>query len=462
MRGYMLKKKLPNAFPETPEGFTDKIDEALSGLGFACEAPKMKPRWRPAGIAALAASVLIILSVCLLMVRPVLAANIPAVSDIVCALSPVKTPEAEMQQSIADTAQRVLSLFFSGSMENIGQRFKSGEEWALNDDTLLAAYYLQFEGATLALLSDGKTPDVCDIRVTDIQAAQKAFRYTADARYELTLGGKAVKTETVRLELEETSDGLRIVAMSMDGADFEDYRQSVMQYQSVNQGAVLSEEIVHYNAWLIAQAVAEHDAKEAALQRGDVLSEEEQIEEIAAELRYQYYLTQKTCEMPDLSALIERNEDTEQFFLALDLQIRMAEGRMISKPPAVEKGYAEILALEKDSNTIKATVYVKTIINGSVGETIGLSIRPIDNGYIVIGYENCDNDGIDASLVSMAAQYMSDGCTRTEAYSKAYQKALERIEWISAAIRGYMEQGFPQDDASSKALMDWFNTQNPG
>ncbi len=461
MRGYMLRKKLLNAFPEPPKGFDDKIDEALSCLGFECKA-RIKPRWRPAGIAAAAAAVLIILSFCLLMVRPVLAADIPVVSDIVCALSPVKTPEAEMRDSIADTAQRVLSGFFSGSLENIGRRFKSGEDWALNDDTLLAAYYLQFESATLTLLSDGETPDVTGIRVTDVQASQKAFRYTADVRYELTLGGKAVKTEAVRLELRETSDGLRIVAMSMDSADFEDYRQSVMQYQSVNQGAVLSGEIATYNAWLTAQAVAEHDAKEAALQRGDVLSEEEQIEDIAAELRYQYYLARMTCAMPDLSALIERNEDTELFFLALDLQIRMAKGGMYSKPPAVEKGYAEILALEKDGDIIEAKVYVKTIIYGSVGEEVGLTLRPTDNGNIIIAYENCSYDGIDASLAWMAAQYISDGCTRMEAYDKAYREVLERVDWVSAAIREYMEQGLSEEDASAKAAMDWYNTQSPG
>ncbi len=463
MKDMKLARSLSRAFPQTPASFLGRVDAALDALETSGAGGAKKPRRKRLRAAAVAAAALLVLVAgcgCVFAVRPALAADIPVVGDIVCALSPAVTPDTQTRERIADTAQRVLDGFFSGSLETIGQQFKSGGDWVLGDDTLLAAYYLQYEGATLALLGGGEIPAVSGIRVTNVEATQKAFRYTAEVRYDLTLDGGTEKTETAHMTLEDAGEGMAVVAMSLNGADFEAYRARIAEYQTADGGA-LAEEIVHWNAYLIAEAIAEHEAQEAAQEHGDVLTEEERIEDIAAELRYQYYLAEMTCEAPDLSALMERNEDTELYFLALDLHIRMAQGRMLTPPPSVERGYADILTLERDGSRIEATVYVKTLVNGSVGETIGLTLKPVDGGYIVIGYENRDKDGIDASLAVMAEGYMAEGCTRMEAYDKAYREVLERVEWISAAIRGYMAQGLSRNDASSQALMDWFDAHSP-
>lgn len=118
---------------------------------------------------------------------------------------------------------------------------------------------------------------------------------------------------------------------------------------------------------------------------------------------------------------------------------RMAIG-YLAPLVGVEKGYGEILEIiiEKQ-DMILASMYVKTIIDGGVGEEMILAFRKTDTGYIITGYDRTVGDGFYINqLKPLAERYVKEGYSRADANKKAYeelyaqarQTAEEHPEWL--------------------------------
>lgn len=402
-------------------------------------------------IVAVASAVLIIGLGFTFAIRPALAADIPVISDVVYRLAPVNTPDAGMKDSIEKNAQSTLNGFFSTSLD-MGQSFKFSDDWVLDDNTLLAAYYLKYLGATSGILNGGKEPSAANIHITDIDASAKAYRIYADVRFDLMLDGQKSRTESVHLEMENKIKGLVVTGMSMDSSDFQAYKTLIMEYKNADKDKPLCNEIAKYNAFLYGQATV--DNKKKVSEEKQLSTREEKIENIAAELMYQYWLTQKTCIMSDIAALIERNDDTELFFLAMELQTKMAGTGFLSKKVIVEKGYGEVKEISEKDGLFNVHVYVKTIIDGSTGEDLILLLKPKDDSFIVVGYDKI-GEGVYYSLKTVSKKLMDRGISRREAYQKAYQTRVNEVETVTRMINEKMELGLTQEDARQEAYSEW-------
>ena len=277
---------------------------------------------KPGKIITAALALIIIGASCIVATRPALAANIPAINKIVYVLSPVVEPSQEVQDKIAETIQGVLSEFISNTTCNVGVRFKSGEDWRLNEDTLLAAYYLHFEATSAELLNAGYVVELANVSIKQIEAKQKGFRYTATLTYDILLGREYYVTETANAQLEESAKGIYITSLNIIGEGFEAYKGYVAEYDRSEQGGVtLDENIANYNAFLIARKRALHELDQHQQMVSDTaMTRDEQLEELAAELCYRYW---SATEEPDMSDIMERNDDTELWFLTVKIRAEL-------------------------------------------------------------------------------------------------------------------------------------------
>ncbi|MEA4970686.1 MAG: hypothetical protein VB051_09195 [Candidatus Pelethousia sp.] len=365
---------------------------------------------------------------CIFAVRPALAADIPGINKIVYALSPAVEPSQEVQDNIAETIQGVLSQFISNATWKVGVRFKSGEDWELNEDTLLAAYYLHFEAASAELINAGKPFALANVAVKHVETEQKGFRYAATVTYDILVGGEYYVTETANAQLEESAKGIYITSLNIISEGFEAYKEYLAEYDRLeHSGGTLDENIATYNAFLIARQSALHELEQRQqAASGTEISRDEQLEELAAELCYRYWSATKE---PDMRDIMERNDDTELWFLTVKIRAELFP------PTRAQKGYADITEIINETDEqITALVYVKTIIDGGVGQTIRLTYRLTDGKYKIVAYFNPWDDGLDQNLQQYAEQYIKQGMRRSEANQKAYEKAragvIERLKFL--------------------------------
>lgn len=383
---------------------------------------------KPGKIIAAAIAIIIIGSGCVFAARPALAADLPVANKIVYTLSPTVEPSQDVQDKISEIVQRVLSGFISNATWNVGAHFKSGEDWELNEDTLLAAYYLHFEAASAELVNEGKPITLANVAIKHIETEQKGYRYAATLTYDILLNGEYYTTETAAAKLEENARGIYITALDIISEGFEAYKGYIAQYDRLeHSGGTLDENIANYNAFLIAAQKALHELEQRQQAVfGREMTRDEQLEELAAELCNRYW---SAAEEPDMGDIMERNDDTELWFLTEKLRAELLP------PTSVQKGYADIVEIIDETNEqITALLWVKTIVDGGVGQTIRLTYRLTDGKYKIVAYSNPWDDGLDQTLQQYAEQYIEEGMSRAEANQKAYETVrinlIERLEFL--------------------------------
>jgi hypothetical protein len=446
-----LKEALAEVIPAMPQSFENKISNTLLRLP-----AKPRKKNRIARAAMIACAVLLFAACGVFAAKPALAADIPLVNEVVYALSPGvavdDTAKARIRQSVFDA----LNLIFDGSLDGIGQRFKAGKNWVLNSDTLLAVYYLQYMGAAAAVGNDGQTPAAADISIDSIQAEARAFRYHAQIRFSIVQNGKKTGEETLAAVLEDTAKGMMITDMKFESASFAAYKDKISAYQHANPQTPLQETIGHYNAFLIGQAIAEQGKQKAGIS-ATPRTKEEKMADTAVQLMYRYWLARKTGQTPDFIGLMERNQNTEAFFLAADINARLTAYRIISKAVTVEKGYGEIIKTTNSKSLYDTHLWVKTIIEGGIGEELLLKFRPEGEGFIIIAFDEI-GDGVYRTINYKAKKYRKSGSDAMEALKMAHDEWAKEIEQKAAMIADYMRQGMAEEEARQKAAIDWADT----
>lgn len=467
-----------NLFPPMSDSFARTIDDTLRRLkNLPLPAKKTRGSLPAARIATAATALLIAIFGCTFALRPALAANIPLINGIVYVLAPKTQADQDTCQAITEVISAALNRFASGSTADIGEQLRSGDDWVLNEDTLMAAYYLQYLAVREQLLFDSSV-QFDYVTVRSLTAEAKAFCYTADVAFDLVMKDDVRTSETARVCLEETTDGFSIVSIEMRSPGFTAYEELIGAYAAEYGGGNLDEHIATYNAYLLfnerqhmeaeqhrqsiesdgltatdrekikeleqlIEDVRAADMPEADKQRriADLEAqiqetikrttpENRTMEDLAAELMYRYYTVRQTGIVPELGGLVERNEDTDLLFYDLQLTADKAALGYFIPLVTVEKGYGEILeVLEEDADRVKLSMYVKTVIDGGVGEEMILTYRKDADGYIITGYDRITGDGTyRIGLKPLAKRYMDEGYPSAEANRLAYEDLLNEAE----------------------------------
>lgn len=451
------------------DSFSESVDAALEriryngvrdGEGARAARGEQRAKKRARVVTGICAAALCVtIASCTFALRPELAANIPAINEIVYTLSPEAQASEQTCARIADTVLSVFNSFASGGAEGAGKQFKAGDDWILNRDTYMAAYYLQYIAVREEVIA-GVAATFENVDITSIAAGSKAFRYMADVSFDIVLKGGIHKSETARISLEESVSGFRILAIEMLSEGFAEYKALYELYESGSYDAPpkgYSSEEDFQRALALAQEdtgsldanIANYNAMLAALERAmadfgahvgtgdnavEVAARAEQITGLAAELMYRYWNARKTGEMPELSDIMERTADTDLFFYDLQLMIDKVNMGYLSRLTTVDKGSAMIRTDYGDT----VDVYVKTRIDYGVGQAFKLTVEKRGDKYIIVGYDSPWDDGVYRRLKGLADEYVNGGMERTAANKKAYEELLAEAERFVAEHPEYL------------------------
>lgn len=467
-----IREAVDAFIPPMSEEYNDMIEGAVSELKQRCTQRNkpVKRAFKPLMSAAAILVALILSSAILFGAHPALAAEMPVVSDIVYAAA------AQREANAAD-CERIEKLLndavYSLAVCDYDAASRCFRENSMNErENYLAAAYLNH-----LLTRREAVPDDANagkLEISEIQAEQKAFRFTVHAKLSLTAkDGASADTEECTVRLWKNTDGIHIEGIEMQseayceyvkahektfgavpesGASFdmlpidngclsfsalrgegrnEEYlKQLLLELESVS--ASDEEKAVRLNAINILLKEAEQEITP------DILS----AEETASELMYRYWLGKNTGEVCDFSDIMERNEETDLFLRDALLNAEDVE-LGISKPlVSVEKGTADILETFEDTgDIIRARFHVQTDITDGisrgVGEEIILTLRKDAAGFTVIGFDRDVGDGYyTGDLKPMASRYKAAGYSWQEAgelsYEELHARLLRDAEWLAS------------------------------
>ena len=470
-----IKKQVDAFIPPVPESYNRMIDGTISEL--RARAPRHhssgRNRFIPFTVIASVIAALFIVTSVIFVARPALAAEVPGICRVVYAVSPKRTvndSDRERIEALLNDAFRSLS---SCDYEAASRCFRGD---SLSDrGNYLSAAYVDHLLAFGDYFPDGA--NAAELEISDLQAEQKAFRYTAHVTLDLiSRDGTRFSTEDCTVQLWENTKGLYIESIEFDSAGFGSF---AAMYEGVfgtvpSHGAgldlipidraflaytrVLAEqEGARQRADRLDRMLSELDAVNASDEekaiRESLITEELKnteaeitpevitIEQLATELMYRYWLGRKTGEACDFSDIMERNEQTDLFYWDAVLQAERVSLGTLKPLVSVEPGTAEILEKIDDTNElIKARLYVYTEITDGISEGVGeeiiLTIRKDDTGFTVIGFDRDVGDGLYTySLKPLAAGYIESGCSWQEAGQMAYEVLHEQIirdaKWLT-------------------------------
>lgn len=467
-----IREAVDAFIPPMSEEYNDMIEGAVSELKQRCTQRNkpVKRAFKPLMSAAAILVALILSSAILFGAHPALAAEMPVVSDIVYAAA------AQREANAAD-CERIEKLLndavYSLAVCDYDAASRCFRENSMNErENYLAAAYLNH-----LLTRREAVPDDANagkLEISEIQAEQKAFRFTVHAKLSLTAkDGASADTEECTVRLWKNTDGIHIEGIEMQseayceyvkahektfgavpesGASFdmlpidngclsfstlrgegrndEYLKQLLLELESVS--ASDEEKAVRLNAINILLKEAEQEITP------DILS----AEETASELMYRYWLGKNTGEVCDFSDIMERNEETDLFFRDALLNVEDVE-LGISKPlVSVKKGTADILETFEDTgDIIRARFHVQTHITDGisrgVGEEIILTLRKDAAGFTVIGFDRDVGDGhYICDLKPAASRYKAAGYSWQEAgelsYEELHARLLRDAEWLAS------------------------------
>lgn len=470
-----IKKQVDAFIPPVPESYNKMIDGTISEL--RARAPQHhnsgRNRFIPFTVIASVIAVLFIVTSVIFVARPALAAEVPGIGRVVYAVSPKRTvndSDRERIEALLNDAFRSLS---SCDYEAASRCFRGD---SLSDrGNFLSAAYVDHLLAFGDFFPDGA--NAVELEISDLQAEQKAFRYTAHVTLNLiSRDGTRFSTEACTVQLWENTKGLYIESIEFDSAGFgsfaamyEDIFGTVPSHGAGLELIPIDRAYLSYTRVLAEQEgarqrvdrldrmLSELDAVNASADekaiRENLITEELKkaeakitpevitVEQLATELMYRYWLGRKTGEACDFSDIMERNKQTDLFYWDAVLQAERVSLGALKSLVSVEPGTAEILETIDDTNElIKARFYVYTEITDGVsqgvGEEIILTIRKGNNGFIIIGFDRDVGDGYYTySLKPLAARYIKAGYSWQEAGEMAYEVLHEQIirdaKWLT-------------------------------
>ena len=470
-----IKKQVDAFIPPVPESYNRMIDGTISEL--RARAPQHhnsgRNRFIPFTVIASVIAVLFIAASVLFVARPALAAEVPGIGSIVYAVSPTrsaKDADRDRIEALLNDAFRSLS---SCDYEAASRCFRGD---SLSDrGNYLSAAYVDHLLAFGDYFPDGA--NAAELEIADLQAEQKAFRYTAHVTLDLiSRDGTRFSTEDCTVQLWENTKGLYIESIEFDSAGFEafavmyedifgtvpshgaglelipvdrtylSYTRVISKQEGARQRANRLEHMLSgldaVNASADEKAIRENlITEELKKAEAEITPEVITVEQLASELMYLYWLGRKTGEFCDFSDIMERNENTDLFFWDAILEAEKVKLGAIDPLKSVEFGTAQILEVIEDTDEfIKARFYVHTEITDGisqgVGEEIILTIRRENNGFTVIGFDRDVGDGFYTySLKPLAAGYINTGCSWQEAGQIAYEVLHEQIirdaQWLT-------------------------------
>ena len=446
-----IKKQVDAFIPPVPESYNRMIDGTISEL--RARAPQHhnsgRNRFIPFTVIASVIAVLFIAASVLFVARPALAAEVPGIGSIVYAVSPTrsaKDADRDRIEALLNDAFRSLS---SCDYEAASRCFRGD---SLSDrGNYLSAAYVDHLLAFGDYFPDGA--NAAELEIADLQAEQKAFRYTAHVTLDLiSRDGTRFSTEDCTVQLWENTKGLYIESIEFDSAGFEafavmyedifgtvpshgaglelipvdrtylSYTRVISKQEGARQRANRLEHMLSgldaVNASADEKAIRENlITEELKKAEAEITPEVITVEQLASELMYLYWLGRKTGEFCDFSDIMERNENTDLFFWDAILEAEKVKLGAIDPLKSVEFGTAQILEVIEDTDEfIKARFYVHTEITDGisqgVGEEIILTIRRENNGFTVIGFDRDVGDGFYTySLKPLAAGYINTGCS---------------------------------------------------
>ncbi|MBR3460299.1 MAG: DUF4179 domain-containing protein [Clostridia bacterium] len=467
-----IREAVDAFIPPMSEEYNDMIEGAVSELKQRC-AQRNKPvkrAFKPLMSAAAILVALILSSAILFGAHPALAAEMPVVSDIVYAAAAQREANAADRERIEKLLNDAV---YSLAVCDYDAASRCFRENSMNErENYLAAAYLNH-----LLTRREAVPDDANagkLEISEIQAEQKAFRFTVHAKLSLTAkDGAIADTEECTVRLWKNTDGIHIEGIEMQseayceyvkahektfgavpesGASFdmlpidngclsfsalrgegrngEYLKQLLLELESVS--ASDEEKAVRLNAINILLKEAEQEITP------DILS----AEETASELMYRYWLGKNTGEVCDFSDIMERNEETDLFFRDALLNVEDVE-LGISKPlVSVKKGTACILeTYENTGEIIRARFHVQTHITDGisrgVGEEIILTLRKDAAGFTVIDFDRDVGDGYyTGDLKPAASRYKAEGYSWQEAgelsYEELHARLLRDAEWLAS------------------------------
>ena len=469
-----IKKCAEDFVPEAPESYERMITDTVSALKAKDRAEPKRVRrvWKPLAAAAAVLAALVIAAGAVFGSRPALAADIPGLSGLVYAASPKRTANAADRERIGSLVGEGFRALAAGDQDAASRCFS--ENALTRRGSFLAAAYLNYRAAILeARPADA---NALGLEIAEISAEQKAFRYTARVAFDfVSKDGSKTNAEECTVRIWENTEGMHIESVDIESKEHYAY---VSRYEAVfgavPESGVCSGFIPTDNGYL---AYAEHfieneaphqridrldrllEALEAvpasrddkavrlnliqtALEnaRGEITPEVLSAEETAAELMYRYWLGRKTGEAGELADIMERNEDTDLFFIDALLNAEQVSLGVLKPLVSVEKDSAHILeVLDETDDILKARFYVYTAvtdgISEGVGEEIVLSLRKDAAGFTVIGFDRETGDGLyTGSLKPLAARYKAEGRSWQEAgemaYNEVHAQLLRDAEWV--------------------------------
>lgn len=454
--------------PKEPEGYTEMIDGTLAQLkAVETERPKHLPRaWKPIAAAAAVIAAMIISSAAVFTARPALAAEVPGVSRIVYAASGQKKANAADTERIEALLTEAFGSLAFCDYEAAARCFREDE--VSDRGNYLSAAYVEHLVAFGDYFPDGA--NAVKLEIADLQAEQKAFRYTAYAALDLVSRDGARKSrEDCTVRLWENPKGLYIESIEFGSAGFKAYAS---EYENVfgavpSHGAKLdlipldtaflsytrviagregarqrADRLEHMLKALYSVNASGHEKAvresliTAELEKAetDITPEAISAEQLASELMYRYWLGAQTGEARDFSDIMERNEQTDLFYLDALLKAEQIRLGLLKPLISVEAGSAEITGLlEETEDGLKARFRVQTAITDGVsqgvGEEIVLTLRREGAGYKAIGFDRGMEDGIyNYELKPLAERYKAEGRSWQEAGQMAYDEIHARLE----------------------------------
>lgn len=470
-----IKEQIDAFVPPVPESYTQMIESTVAELRERTLSASKRGNSFGRYIIAFAAIItaLLITSVAVFGARPALAAEVPGVSNIVYAVSP--------QKAVNDLGRERIEALLNDTFRSLAFCDYEAASPCFRADSIsdrsnyLSAAYLNYLVAFGDFFPNGA--NAARIEIKDLQAEQKAFRYTAHVTLNLiSRDGTKKNTEDCTVQLWENTKGLYIESIGFDSADFESY---VTMYEGIfgsvaSHGAsldlipldtaylsyvhVISEqegarqrvdrlesmrrELDSVNASSDEKAIRTALIKaELGKAEAEITPEVISVEQLATELMYRYWLGGKTGEVFDFSDIMERNEETDLFFWDAILEAEKVKLGALRPLESVELGTAQILEIIEDTDgLIEARFYVHTEITDGisqgVGEEIILTIRKDDAGLMIVGFDRDIGDGFYTySLKPLARQYKAAGYSWQEAGQMAYDVLHEQIirdaEWLS-------------------------------
>ena len=250
-------QSLKAGIPTPPQSYYQKIDDTIALLKKHDE-EHISVKTRHGQFVskslhiATACIVAVLLFVCTFAVKPSLAAELPLISNVVYALSPTISVNAEKLNRVSELIKSAVMSFAMGDYTSASALFYEGDNWEEDKYTYATAKYLHYLlHSTEKAPGEETTAEAVSFTVVNANAHQKAFRFGAVITLELKGKDGSTCFEKLYCELIETVDGLYITSVRTESDSYlkyitmcNSYGLENLQYKNLSAGISFETEVV--------------------------------------------------------------------------------------------------------------------------------------------------------------------------------------------------------------------------